>query len=95
MEAISSSVSASSRWQPGSRRAHRSRSESNGILKYFAGIVGTGVPYGDDWGYSVSEEELAALRPIIGEERYQFFLDADSYKTIDTNRFFMCVPLII
>ena len=40
-----------------------------------------GVPYGDDWGYSVSEEELAALRPIIGEERYQFFLDADSYKT--------------
>lgn len=40
-----------------------------------------GVPVGDVWGYPVSEEELAALRPIIGEERYQFFLDADSYKT--------------
>lgn len=40
-----------------------------------------GVPNGDGWGYPVSEEELAALRSIIGEERYQFFLEADSYKT--------------
>lgn len=39
-----------------------------------------GVPNGDGWGYPVSEEELAALRPIVGEEDWPYYMEADHTK---------------
>lgn len=38
-------------------------------------------PDSSAWGYSISQEEMDALRTVLDEETYQWYLIADIYKT--------------